>query len=130
MKEIKVIIAGNRKYYDEDFIFEKMDYLLKNIKNKNDIVIVSGTASGADKIGEKYAFERNYKVLRFFPDWDQYGKAAGMTRNEEMAKVADFCVIFFRDNISKGSEGMRKLCEKYNIPYRSYINRKIYKYKK
>lgn len=128
-KLYKVIIAGSRTYNDSDFLFKKMDFLLKDkIKNGYKIVIISGTAKGADSLGEKYAYCRGFQILRFFPDWDFYGKAAGMIRNKEMAEEANACVIFFDKDISKGSEGMRNLCIKFKIPYRSYLNNKLYKY--
>lgn len=71
------------------------------VKDRRDIVIVSGTAKGADKLGEQYALENNFLVHRFFPDWETYGKGAGYRRNAEMAQNADIAVIFW-DGVSKG----------------------------
>lgn len=39
--------------------------------------IVSGGARGADRLGEKYAKENNYKVKKFIPDWEK-GRSAGI----------------------------------------------------
>ena len=51
----RVIIAGCRYYnnYEEAKVF--IDFCLSNIRNENEIVILSGRARGADTIGERYA---------------------------------------------------------------------------
>jgi predicted Rossmann fold nucleotide-binding protein DprA/Smf involved in DNA uptake len=61
---MKVIIAGGRSYSQFYHMIEKMDLFLSNCENL-DIEIVSGTASGADKLGEDYADLREYKIKRY-----------------------------------------------------------------
>ena len=56
---MKVIIAGSRDFNDYTSLKNKMDIILKNQK---DVTIVSGTARGADKLGERYAGENHHKV--------------------------------------------------------------------
>ena len=46
---MKIIVAGSRTFDDYTLLKEKLDFFLKNQK---DVVIVSGTAKGADKLGE------------------------------------------------------------------------------
>lgn len=53
----KVIVAGCRDFADCELLKEKCDFYLQNKKPEN-IVIVSGHASGADALGERYAQER------------------------------------------------------------------------
>ena len=61
--EFKVIIAGGRDFNDFDMLKSSVDKLLKNVdKSKNDIIIVSGKAKGADSLGEKYA-KINVQIL-------------------------------------------------------------------
>lgn len=112
---MKIIIAGSRSFADYSLLKEKMNSILKN-QNKDDIEIVSGTASGADKLGERYAKENNLKLKQFPADWS-LGKKAGYIRNEEMAKYADACVVLW-DGISKGSKHMINLAEQYNLKLR------------
>ena len=50
--------------------------------------VVSGTPRGADQLGEAWAMARNVPVRRFPADWQRYGRAAGMRRNEVMARYA------------------------------------------
>lgn len=107
----RVIIAGGRTFKDYNRLSAVCDYMLQN---QSEIEIVSGTAMGADKLGEKYAQERGYKIVRFPAEWDRYGKAAGFIRNEEMAKYANALIAFW-DGRSKGTQHMINLAEKYNL---------------
>lgn len=91
-------MAGTRHFNDYELLRKALDMI---VKDRRDIVIVSGTAKGADKLGEQYALENNFLVHRFFPDWETYGKGAGYRRNAEMAQNADIAVIFW-DGVSKG----------------------------
>ena len=60
-----------------------MDQLLRDlITDGEDIVIISGTASGADRLGERYAKEKGFQLRRFPADWNRYGKSAGYRRME------------------------------------------------
>lgn len=108
---MRVIIAGGRAFKDYKRLCSVCDYMLQNQK---DIEIVSGTAMGADKLGEQYAQEHGYKITRFPAEWDRYGKSAGFKRNEEMAKYSDALIAFW-DGSSKGTEHMINLAEKHGL---------------
>ena len=58
----RVVIAGCRDYnnYDEAKLY--IDLCLSNIRKENNIIIVSGCASGADAIGERYAKENGFRL--------------------------------------------------------------------
>ena len=108
----RVIIAGSRGFNNYNLLKEKCDYQLQNIKDE--IIIVSGTARGADQLGEKYAKEKGYKIDSRPANWDLYGKSAGYKRNEEMAKNADALIAFWNSK-SKGTKHMIDLAKKYNL---------------
>jgi hypothetical protein len=111
IKTFKVIIAGGRDFKDYELLRKEMDYLLSaRIKAGYKIIIISGTANGADKLGERYAIEKGYKIIRMPADWDKFGKSAGYKRNAEMADVADACAVFW-DNRSKGTGHMINIAE-------------------
>lgn len=121
MKELRVIIAGSRDFDDFPKLMNSCNDILYGITDKNDnfgkIRIVSGTARGADLLGEQYAKIAGYEVSRFPADWDGLGKRAGYVRNAEMAKyaVADESygvLISFWDGKSKGTKHMIDLAEK------------------
>lgn len=104
----KVIIAGSREFDNYDMLKEKCDKILsRKVNEGEEIVIVSGTARGADTLGEKYAEERGYKIERYPANWDKYGKRAGYLRNKKMAEVSNACIVFLSSKAeNKGSKMM------------------------
>jgi hypothetical protein len=107
---MKVIIAGSRDFDDYELLRKYCDHVLQN---QTEIEIVSGTARGADQLGERYAKERGYPVKQFPADWNK-GKSAGYIRNEEMAKYGDALIAFW-NGMSKGTEHMINLAKQYNL---------------
>ena len=114
---MKVIIAGGRTFNDYDLLCQNCD---KALSLQTEIEIVSGTANGADKLGEKYAKEKGYPIKQFPADWDKYGKSAGYKRNEEMAKYADALIAFW-DGKSKGTKHMIDLAKRYELKVKVVI---------
>jgi len=95
----KLIIAGSRTFNDYDL-------LKTNLSNLNSITeIVSGTAKGADLLGERFAVENNIPIKKFPANWSKFGKSAGFLRNKEMAEYADTLIVFW-DGKSKGTKHM------------------------
>ncbi len=113
----RVVIAGCRDYNNYDEAKNYIDFCLSNIRKESTIIIVSGCASGADAIGERYAKENGFKVEKYPADWKTYGKSAGPRRNNQMAEISNF-VICFWDGKSKGTMSMIKYANFYNKPIR------------
>lgn len=110
-KTKRIIIAGGRDFKNYELLKERVDfYLSKAIADGYDIEIVSGTANGADKLGERYARERGYKIASFPADWNTHGKKAGYLRNAEMANYADALIAFW-DKKSRGTNHMINLAK-------------------
>lgn len=116
----RVVIAGCRYYHNYGEAKPYIDFCLSNIRKENEIIIVSGCASGADTIGERYAKENRFKVEKYPANWETFGKSAGPRRNRQMAEIAD-CVICFWDEKSKGTKSMIDYARKYNKPIRIKI---------
>jgi len=110
----KVIVAGGREFNDYQLLKSKLDQLLQN---KTNVEIVCGKARGADTLGETYAKEMGHSVKEFPAQWNEFGKRAGYIRNEEMAKYADACVVFW-DGQSKGTKHMIDSANKHKIEVR------------
>jgi len=108
---MKIIIAGSRNFNDYNLLKSSCDNLLTQFTN---IEIVSGTARGADKLGERYARERGYDIKQFPANWDKFGKSAGYIRNDEMAQYSDMLIAFW-DGTSKGTKHMIDLANKRGI---------------
>lgn len=110
---MRVIIAGGRDFSDYKLLKERCDYYLRS---SDDITIISGCARGADLLGERYANEKGYKILKFPADWN-LGKQAGYLRNVEMSKNADALIAFWNNN-SKGTKHMIEIAQKSNLEVR------------
>lgn len=113
---MKVIIAGGRDFKDYNKLKQVCDY---HLQNTTDIEIVSGTANGADKLGERYGVDHNYTVKRFPADWDGNGKSAGYIRNKQMAEYADYLIAFW-DGVSKGTGHMIDLAKSNELEIRTF----------
>lgn len=103
-KPFRVIIAGSRSFRDYSMLAVHCDRMLSRVSDRG-VVVVSGHAFGADRMGEKYALERHYRIDRFIPDWSGQGKRAGIIRNELMADNADALIAFW-DGRSRGTAHM------------------------
>lgn len=113
----KVIVAGGREFNDYRLLCQTCDRLLAQKHQTHSIVIVSGTARGADTLGERYAQERGYSIEQYPADWEHAGKAAGLIRNAQMASVADALIAFW-DGQSRGTAHMIELARKHELQVR------------
>ena len=126
MRELRIIIAGGREFNDYDLLHDKiMEYLASMddtdiINSPSQVKFISGTARGADTLGEQFAYRYGYDVKRFPADWSGLGKRAGYVRNEQMAKYASDgnnygVLIAFWDGRSRGTKHMIDLANKHGL---------------
>ncbi|AII26793.1 hypothetical protein AH6C_039 [Aeromonas phage pAh6-C] len=116
----RVAIVGGRDFTDMTKLTACCDHMLSNKVNLGyRIVIINGTAKGADELGGRYADLRGYTQEKFVPEWDKLGKRAGMVRNTDMAHRAD-AVIAFWDGTSKGTRNMIQTCQRLGKPIQVY----------
>lgn len=106
---MKTIIAGSRTIYDYNCLKNAIAASKFNIST-----VISGTAKGADKLGEIYAKNRKIPLEQFPANWNKYGKSAGYIRNAEMAKNADALIALW-DGKSKGTKHMIDIANKNNL---------------
>jgi len=139
---MRVIIAGGRDFNDFDFLDKETVKIMKLLRteginvNVNNISIVSGEASGADTLGEKFADKYGIRVDKHPAKWNdldaipckiktnRYGKEynalAGFNRNRDMALFAKEdeeigVLIAFWDKKSHGTKDMIDLGNKYGL---------------
>ena len=73
--KLRVVIAGSRDFSNYELLKTKTIEVFKQLKaegfntKRENIEIVSGTAKGADILGEQFAKDYNIKVKRFPADW-------------------------------------------------------------
>lgn len=133
--KIRIIVAGGRDFNDKNYAFKALDFMLKNY-NKEDIFILDGGATGADRRGREYAIERGIDYETFEADWKdltkrpckikeniygQYNCLAGLVRNKEMGDLASHAVVFW-DGKSTGSKHMQEYMNELGKPV------KVFKY--
>lgn len=114
MNTFKVIIAGSRKFTDYALLKEKCDRILSaKLADPNiEVIVVSGHASGADALGERYALEKGLKKEVYPADWKRFGRAAGPVRNAQMADVADALIAFpLSGEENRGTKNMITLAQ-------------------
>lgn len=103
----RVIVAGSRNFDDYGRLRDSLDRLLAALHPE--LEIVSGTARGADTLGERYALERGLPLIRVPAQWSHYGrKQAGTIRNQRMAWMASHLVAFWNGN-SGGTASMLRI---------------------
>ena len=113
---MKIVIAGSRTITDMKVLIKVLSLCGYKITEQDEIV--SGGARGVDTLGEIYAKQAGIKVTIFKPDWDKYGKSAGVIRNYEMAKYCDKAIVIH--NGSKGSLNMIGNLIKFNKEFFEY----------
>ena len=116
--EFRVIIAGTRDFSDYQLLHDKCDAILSSKRQDSNIVIVSGTARGADRLGERYARERGYEIRQFPADWLNDEKKAGPIRNAKMADNADALIAFW-DGQSRGTKNMIEVAKRKGLVIRT-----------
>lgn len=82
--------------------------------------IVSGGAKGADSLAEIYADKYQLPLVVFKPDWQKYGRGAGIVRNREIIEVADMVVASGMDH-SKGTASCLEFAKSKGMPIQTVI---------
>ncbi len=114
MGELRMIVAGSRNFGDDQRMSQVLREYLGDKTPERKLQFVSGTARGADSMGERFAREHGYDLKRFPAQWERYGRSAGYRRNAEMAAYAaqETGVFFaFWDGESRGTRHMISLAK-------------------
>ena len=77
--------------------------------------IVSGGAKGVDCCAAEYAKRNGLKLTEFLPQYERYGRAAPIVRNQEIVQYADEVVAFW-DGHSKGTLSAIRFAQKMGKP--------------
>lgn len=107
---MKVIIAGSRTIHDYKLVCEAVQ-----LSGFEITTVISGTAKGVDRLGERYARDNRLKIEKYPANWDLYRKKAGYLRNEEMARHCDAVIVVW-DGYSVGSMSMIEIAKRKKLP--------------
>lgn len=94
--------------------------LPEEIIGTNITMIYSGGARGIDRSARRYAISHRITITEILPEYDLYGRAAPLYRNDWIIRMSDFVYVFW-DGKSRGSEYVIKKCKKENKPFAVYL---------
>jgi hypothetical protein len=115
---MKLVIFGSRKIPLELGLLTIHKALGSELSSVTEEI--SGTAIGADDIGEIFARTHGIPVKQFPPDKSLGFPAALFVRNTEMAKYCDSGIALW-DGKSTGTQHMMKQMTKFQKPFAVYI---------
>ena len=114
-------VVGSRSFKDNATAMIEAVAIISNVIERYDIThFVSGGAAGPDKWGEATAAGYGISSTIYKPNWDKYGKSAGMRRNVDIINDSDIVLIFW-DGKSKGTSHDIMLARKAEKQYALYI---------
>ena len=108
---MKVAVIGSRNININNIC----EYLPNNITE-----IVSGGAKGVDTLAKEFAIKNNIKITEFLPEYNKFGRAAPLKRNDQIIEYADEVVAIWNGK-SKGTEYVIKKCKKLSKSCKIYI---------
>ena len=107
---MKIGVVGSRTFSNYPILEGWLLNLLEIKMGKDEKVVISGGASGADTLAGKFVESNNAKIYHpglslevYLPDWNKNGKAAGFIRNQQIVDNSDIIVAFW-DGKSKGTK--------------------------
>lgn len=117
---MELIIAGGRNFENYPLLNDETFTFIDELYAESDKAIqingiISGTAKGADTLGEQFAEEHHLGLRRMPANWSKHGRSAGFKRNQEMANIGHALIAFW-DGKSRGTKHMIDIAERMNLP--------------
>jgi hypothetical protein len=88
----RVLVTGTISFNDDDLLATTLNRVLTG---KENVVVITGGATGAEALAERYAQEHGFGVKQFLADWKLYGRGAKLIRNTQIIEAADHAVFFW-----------------------------------
>lgn len=103
---MKLAVIGSRTFNDYERLKKEIDTMIGDIE-----IIITGGALGADALASRYARENGISEKLYLPNWQLFGKSAGMLRNTSIVDNCDYLMAFW-DGKSKGTKDSIDKAEK------------------
>ncbi|TVZ01226.1 DUF2493 domain-containing protein [Trebonia kvetii] len=117
---MRILVTGSRDWDDAAAIDEAIKDATQGISWHKVTIVVGDCPTGADRLADQWALEREVDVERHRAAWNTYGRAAGPIRNLQMVNCgADLCLAFIR-NGSRGASGCADYAEAKGILVRRF----------
>lgn len=121
---MKVLICGSRTWDKPAPIRAVLNGLMASFRP---LIVIDGGAPGADRIAHDWTGFQADGHECYPADWEQYGKAAGHIRNQQMLDEGDPDVVFaFVDKPleeSKGTHNMVSRAREADVPV--YVTQRL-----
>ena len=122
---IRVLISGSRIFNDKKHLYNTLDKLCEErFKGQEDeygnwlpvgLTIVHGGARGADLLADDWAIVNWVPIEEYKPDWDSFGRAAGIIRNKQMLDTGIDLVVAFPRGEARGTKHMMKIAREAGV---------------
>jgi hypothetical protein len=112
MRPHYVLVTGSLSFDDYALLCATLDRLLVG---KENVVVATGGATGAEALAERYAQEHGLGAKQLLADWARYGRGAKVIRANQLVETADRAVIFW-DGKNKGIGELIEKAEAKGIP--------------
>lgn len=106
------IVGSRRRDSQDDCVkcFQKF----KEIYEEGDQIVSGGCPKGGDKFAELIAKKFGVPIKIYYPNWEKYGKFAGLKRNTYIAEDCTVLIALVAEDRTGGAEDTIKKAEKLN----------------
>lgn len=102
MGKIIGIVGSRRRNTDDDY--QKTLDKFFEVYEVGDTIVSGGCPKGGDCFAERIAKENDIPIVIYHPDWQKYGRPAGMIRNTFIAEDADVLIAVVASDRTGGTE--------------------------
>lgn len=114
-KPFRLLITGSRTWQDRERIRKALTKVHLKLGKDTPGTLIHGGTDGVDKMAAEIWEKLGRQTELHRPDWDRYGKRAGLIRNKAMVDSgANLCLAFIRDE-SKGATMCAQIADKAEI---------------
>ena len=87
----RLLVTGSRHVADKMLVYDGIREVLCSVgyseemgEDFSDLIVAQGGATGADSFAVEFCHKKGIQCVTYEAQWDKFGKAAGIMRNEYM----------------------------------------------